>query len=97
MASLSDFAKDFKPKDKVVANEEKIKEDIKDKYEQYKDFNEDQLLSELYKQIELQKLRGEFDYDALKTNVEFMSNYLNDEQKQKLFKLLEHLKWWDKI
>lgn len=91
MANLSDFAKEYKPKE-TTENEEIIKETIQDRYEYYKDFNQDQLISELYKKIELQKSRGEFDYDSLKKNVELMSGYLNDEQKQKLFKLLETLK-----
>lgn len=92
MSNLSDFAKDYKPKEKILEKEEEVKDTIQERYEHYKDFSQDQLLSELYRQIELQKSRGEFDYNSLKNSVELMSGYLNQEQKQKLLTLLESLK-----
>ena len=65
---------------------------VEDVYEKYKDKNEDELLSELYKNINIQKQNGTFNYESLVSAVNKISPFLNNEQKLKIKDLLEKIK-----
>ena len=94
MTSFSDFAKNFKPSegDKKFDQQKKVEENVNSTYEKYKDFSKDQLMSELLKKTSEQKENGEFDYETLKSQVDMLSSYLSEEQKNNMYSLLEKIK-----
>lgn len=61
-------------------------------YNKYKNKNQQQLLDELFKNVEEQKQNGSFDYNGLTNMLEKMSPFLNQEQKQNLETLLNKIK-----
>lgn len=61
-------------------------------YDSLKDKNEDELLNELFKNVNKQKEDGTFDYVSLKETINKISAFLTPEQKTKINDLLEKIK-----
>ena len=86
--SLSDFSEEELESDK----EEITEKDLKEAYDKYKDLPEDELLKELYKEIDRQKKNGTFDIENLKFLVNSMAPMLTPEQLKNINALLERIK-----
>lgn len=67
-------------------------EQIKDKFDQYKDMSHDQLQSTLLGEVAKQKANGNFDYDGLKSMVNSLQGVLPERDYQNILALLESLK-----
>lgn len=65
---------------------------VEELYDEYKDKNEDELLAELFKNVQKQKQDGTFDYDALVNTVNKIAPFLTKEQNLKIKDLLEKIK-----
>lgn len=75
--------KDFKTEN----NEEKVKQT----YEKYKNYSQDELLQELMRSVNAQKRNGTFDKERLLSTLSLVMPSLNSEQRRKLEELLSHL------
>ena len=75
--------KDFKTEN----NEEKVKQT----YEKYKNYSQDELLQELMRSVNAQKQNGTFDKERLLSTLSVVLPSLNDEQRSKLEELLSRL------
>lgn len=75
--------KDFKTEN----NEEKVKQT----YEKYKNYSQDELLQELMRSVNAQKQNGTFDKERLLSTLSLVMPSLNSEQRRKLEELLSHL------
>ena len=75
--------KDFKTEN----NEEKVKQT----YEKYKNYSQDELLQELMRSVNAQKQNGTFDKERLISTLSLVMPSLNSEQRRKLEELLSHL------
>ena len=75
--------KDFRTEN----NEEKVKQT----YEKYKDYSQDELLQELLRSVNAQKQNGTFDKQRLISTLSLVLPSLNDEQRSKLEELLSRL------
>ena len=75
--------KDFKTEN----NEEKVKQT----YEKYKNYSQDELLQELMRAVNAQKQNGTFDKERLLSTLALVMPSLNSEQRRKLEELLSHL------
>ena len=71
---------------------EKETKRVEELYDEYKDKNEDELLSELFKNVNKQKKDGTFNYNSLKSTIDRMSPFLTKEQNLKIKELLEKIK-----
>ncbi len=74
---------------KVTATENK---NIKETYEELKDFSSDKLMSRLVKEVQAQKNSGVFDYDALRASIEKIKIYLPTETYENMIRIIESLK-----
>lgn len=106
MPSLSEFAKNYKPKENKenaqsiedirqnFSQEENLKldETIKDNWQKYENMSQDQLFNELFSQADKLKANGQFNYDALYNSIQNMDGYLSQEQKQNMLNLLQKLR-----
>lgn len=108
MSSLSDFAKNYKPKEKEEKaqniNVEEIRknfsqseniaidENIKKTFEKYEHMDQNQLYQQLFQEASKLKSSGQFNYESLHNSIQNMGAYLNPEQKQNMLNLLEKLK-----
>ena len=72
-------------------NSKIAEEKVEDLYNKYKDKNEDELLFELLKNVELQKKEGKFNYEALVKIIEKMSPFLSDEQRIRIKEILKKI------
>lgn len=89
MTKISEFNinnKDFN-KTKNVTEEE-----IYQKYNQYKDLSQNELNSELLKEVTRQKANGTFDYKKLENMLESIKDMIGFENYQNMKKILESLK-----
>lgn len=86
--SNSSKQEDVKTKQDRQREEEKL-EQI---YNNFKDKNEDELLSELFKNVENQKQNGTFNYDGLKNTIDKISPFLTKEQNLKIKEILAKLR-----
>ena len=75
--------KDFRTEN----NEEKVKQT----YEKYKNYSQDELLQELMRSVNAQKQNGTFDKQRLISTLSLVLPSLNDEQRSKLEELLSRL------
>lgn len=66
--------------------------DIKDKFNEYKDMNSDELHSTLLSEVAKQKNAGNFDYGSLRNMVDSLSGVLPKSDYERVVKLLESLK-----
>lgn len=73
--------------------EEKVTEkDIREKYEELKGLEGDELTAKLYEEVKSQKEQGVFDYDSLVENVERLKNFIPQTTYQNMKSLLEKIK-----
>lgn len=71
---------------------EKQKEDIEGIYNKFKDKSQDELISELFKNVESQKQNGTFNYDGLINTINKLSPFLTKEQNLKIEDILKSIK-----
>jgi hypothetical protein len=70
---------------------ENSEERVKQTYEKYKDYSQDELLQELMRSVNAQKQNGTFDKERLLSTLSLVMPSLNSEQRRKLEELLSHL------
>lgn len=108
MTRLSDFAKNYQPKEKEQQkqsiNQEEIKaqfssgqqedieENVKKTMEKYENMDQGQLYQQLFQEASKLKANGQFNYDALYSSIENMGSYLSPDQKEKMLALLNQLR-----
>lgn len=72
--------------------QEKIQEDISSKYQNLKDKDQNELMSELFKEGQKLKANGQFNYDNLYQSIQNMSGMISEEQKETMINLLNKLR-----
>jgi hypothetical protein len=70
---------------------ENSEERVKQTYEKYKDYSQDELMQELLRSVNAQKQNGTFDKQRLISTLSLVLPSLNDEQRSKLEELLSRL------
>jgi hypothetical protein len=70
---------------------ESSEERVKQTYEKYKDYSQDELMQELLRSVNAQKQNGTFDKQRLISTLSLVLPSLNDEQRSKLEELLSRL------
>jgi hypothetical protein len=75
--------KDFKTQN----NEEQVKQT----YDKYKNFSQDQLMQELLKTVSIQKQNGTFDKQQLTSTLSLIMPSLTKEQQERIQALLNNL------
>jgi hypothetical protein len=70
---------------------ENSEERVKQTYEKYKNYSQDELLQELMRSVNAQKQNGTFDKQRLISTLSLVLPSLNDEQRSKLEELLSRL------
>ena len=70
---------------------ENSEEKVKQTYEKYKNYSQDELLQELMRSVNAQKQNGTFDKQRLISTLSLVLPSLNDEQRSKLEELLSRL------
>ena len=78
--------KDFKTQN----NEEQVKQT----YDKYKNFSQDQLMQELLKTVSIQKQNGTFDKQQLTSTLSLIMPSLTKEQQERIQALLNNL--WER-
>jgi hypothetical protein len=66
-------------------------EDVKQTFDKYKNLSKDELMSELLFTVNKQKQNGTFDKEQLLSTLALISPSLSEEQKQRLYSLVEKL------
>ncbi len=89
---LSEYKCEDKKNKKINKNTQQKKENIENLYEKYKNFNQNDLTSELFNNIEKQKNEGTFDYEKIKNTISQIMPYLNGEQQKNMLSILEKIK-----
>lgn len=87
MAKLSEFEFNNQKSDNVS------EEELKNKFEQYKDMSKEQLNSQLFSEVARQKMEGSFDYEKLAGMVENLRGALPEQDYNNIKRILESLKW----
>lgn len=72
-------------------DEEKLKDNISDTYNKYKDLNQNDLMNEFLKVSREQKRNGSLNENNMQNLIKQLSPFLNDEQKEKLKDLLNKI------
>ena len=84
MGRLSDFQS---------SKEEKVSEkDLREKFDEYKDMNKDQLSKQLFSEVAKQKAEGKFDFQQLSSMVENLKGMLPEQDYQNIKRILESLR-----
>ena len=86
MARLSEF--DFNKNKKNTVTEK----ELRDKFDEYKDMNKEQLNSQLFSEVARQKSQGTFDYDKLSSMVESLRGALPEQDYNNIKRILESLR-----
>ena len=86
MAKFSQFQNSNK------GNENASQDEIRNKYDQYKDMSSTQLNQELLSEVARQKANGQFDYQALENMVNSLQGVLPWQDFQNIRRILETLK-----
>lgn len=73
-------------------SEEKINEDVMDKFNQFKDLSKDQLSQKLFEEVSKQKREGTFDFHALENMLEAIRGNLSENDYQNVKRMLELLR-----
>lgn len=89
--NLFDFA-DEKIEEEGLHTTIENSESLKEKINNLSNKNSDELLSELMKNVQKQKQDGSFDYNNLENMVNTISPYLTNEQKSKIYELLQRIR-----
>ena len=84
---MAQFSK-FKTKNDNKESEQNIRE----KYDIYKDMSKTQLNQELFKEVARQKENGSFDYNALEGMVESLRGVMPQQDYENIRRMLESLK-----
>jgi hypothetical protein len=97
MPSLSEFSKNFVPKQKPQQNEqinvsELDQQKIAQEFQKLSGQSQDELMQQLFEQSARLKAQGKFDANALIKAVESMGNMLDANQKQKMLDLINKIK-----
>lgn len=88
MAKLSEF--EF---NNNRQKEEKVTEqDLREKFDEYKDMSKDQLNSQLFSEVARQKAQGTFDYNKLSDMVESLRGALPEQDYNNIKRILESLR-----
>ena len=89
---------EYKPEENCDTNkkshEKKVEENksIEEMYNIYKNFSQDELTNELFKNIAKQKSDGTFDYEKINQTISQVLPYLNENQKNNLMTILQKIK-----
>ena len=86
MARFSQF------KSQTKVNNSVGEEEIKDKYNSYKDMSKEELNDALFKEVAKQKSAGTFDYDRLESMVGSLQGVLPAKDYENIQRMLESLK-----
>ena len=70
---------------------ENSEEKVKQTYEKYKDYSQDELMQELLRSVNAQKQNGTFDKQRLISTLSLVMPSLDSEQRSKLEELLSRL------
>lgn len=89
---LSEYKCEDKKNEKINKSRQQKDEKIENLYEKYKNFNQNDLTSELFNNIEKQKNEGTFDYGKIINTISQIMPYLNSEQQKKMLSILEKIK-----
>lgn len=96
--NLSDFANEKVCKDIPNITQEDIdniddstQQEVKDLYEKYKDYSQDQLLSEFLSSSKKKIKQGSLSKEKLENTIDTLSPYINSEQKSFLDNLIKKL------
>ncbi len=84
---FSEFAKKQVEKEPL-----KSEENIESSYEKLQGMSQDQLMNELFSTVKEQKGNGSFDFNALKSGVESMKGYMDEQTYENINNLLKGLK-----
>ena len=85
MSRLSDF--------KNSSSYSRVSEEqIREKFDQYKDMSGQQLRQELFSEVARQKSSGSFDYNSLRSMGESLRGSVSEEQYKNMLELLENFK-----
>ena len=84
--------KDYCNNTSFKSNKKDDEKKVEELYNKYKDKDEDELFSELLKNVDKQKQDGIFDYNSLTQMVNKISPFLTKEQNLKIKDLLEKIK-----
>ena len=87
-SSFSNFCKENKSKEQ----ENKKKETLQGTYDDLKNLSSDELTQKLYSEVKKQKENGEFDFEALRENVERLKMFLPQENYENIKNMLEKIK-----
>ena len=71
---------------------EKTREELKEKYDTYKNMNSSELNAQLYKEVARQKSSGTFDYNALSNMVESLRGSIPEGDYNNIKRILESLR-----
>lgn len=86
MAKLSEF--EFNNKNNTNVSEE----ELRNKFDEYKDMSKEQLNSQLFSEVARQKAEGSFDYNKLAEMVENLRGALPEQDYNNIKRILESLK-----
>lgn len=87
MAKLSEF--EFK-QESNNKSQEKL---LRDKYDEFKGMNKEELNSKLFEEVSRQKQNGTFDFQSLSNMVESLRGSLPEGDYNNLKRILESLRW----
>ena len=73
-------------------NEKVTEEDLREKFDTYKDMNKQQLNSELFSEVARQKAQGTFDFQKLSSMVENLRGAISEQDYNNIKRILESLK-----
>ncbi len=73
-------------------HESQDKKNIESSYDEMKNCSADELRARLVKEIQSQKSRGVFDYDALMSSIERIKAYLPAETYENMLRIVESLR-----
>lgn len=88
MAKLSDY----KVENNIESKDELINESLEEKYNKYKDFSQEDINKEIFKEVEKQKQNGTFDYNQIDSIIESLKPSLTTEQYQNMRKIMDEIK-----
>ena len=79
-------------KEKVTNENQEKTENVKEFYDKYKSYSNQELMQELLKTTNEKKEKGEFDYNKLNESINALSPFLTNEQQNNIKGILEKLK-----
>jgi len=86
MGKLSDFNFNNQKKEQLK------EQDIRNKFDEYKDMSKDQLNSQLFQEVARQKAEGSFDYEKLESMVNNLRGMISEQDYNNIKRILENLR-----